>query len=127
MATEERSSDVTDATGSETTVLFVDDEPELLEIYELVCGPEYTVLTATSGEEALGAFGPHVDFAFFDRRMPDMSGDEVIQKLRERGYQTPVAIISAVNPETELPVDHEVYLTKPADREELLATIARHT
>lgn len=127
MTAEKCSSDGTDATGSDTTVLFVDDEPELLEIYELVCGSEYTVLTATSGEEALGAFGPHVDVAFFDRRMPDMSGDEVIRALRERGYQTPVAIISAVDPETEPSVDHETYLTKPIAGEELLETIARHT
>lgn len=127
MAIEDPPSEATDTTGAEKTVLFVDDEPELLEIYELVCGSDYTVLTATDGEEALGAFGPHVDFAFFDRRMPGMTGDEAIQALRERGYQTPVAIISAVDPETEPSVDHEAYLTKPIVKEELLDTISRHT
>ncbi|MEF8783559.1 MAG: response regulator [Haloarculaceae archaeon] len=127
MAIESPSSEPTDTEGEKATVLFVDDEPELLEIYELVCGSDYTVLTATGGEEALGAFDSHVDFAFFDRRMPGMSGDEAIQILRDRGYQTPMAIISAVDPGTELPVDHEAYLTKPISKEEILDTITQHT
>ena len=67
-----------DGTVREVTVLFVDDEPELLDIYEIRYGSEYEVLTATSGTEALEAFGDHIDIAFFDRRMPGMSGDEAI-------------------------------------------------
>lgn len=108
---------------SEPTVLFVDDETELLNIYELKFSREYTVLTATGGEEALERFDDHIDFAFFDRRMPDLSGDEAIVTLREQGYDTPVGIVSAVDPEQELPVEPEVYFTKPVDTEQIRSTV----
>jgi len=123
MATQESS---TGTTGPDTTVLFVDDEPELLELYEVLCGTEHDVLTAESGKEALERFGPHVDIAFLDRRMPGMVGEAVIRELRDRGYGTPIGIVSAVEPETEPGVEHEIYLTKPVDRSELLAAIDRH-
>jgi DNA-binding response OmpR family regulator len=122
MATQE----TTGTTGPDTTVLFVDDEPDLLELYEVLCGTEHDVLTAESGEEALEKFGPHVDLALLDRRMPGMVGEEVIRELRDRGYETPVGIVSAVEPETEPGVEHDVYLTKRVDRSELLAAIDRH-
>lgn len=127
MATQDGSTDSTATVESNTTVLFVDDEPDLLELYEALCSAEYDVLTATSGEDALETFGPHVDFVFLDRRMPGMLGEEALQELRDRGYGTPVCLLSAVEPETEPDVEHEEYITKPVDRQELLDTIARHT
>lgn len=127
MATQSGSTDSTATTESGTTVLFVDDEPDLLELYEVLCGTEYEVLTATSGQEALESFGPHVDLAFLDRRMPGMLGEDVVRELRDQGYGTPVCLLSAVEPETEPEVAYEEYITKPVDREDLLGTIDRHT
>lgn len=112
-----------DTEQAEPTVLFVDDESEILEMYELLCRTEYTVITADSGEAALEQFGDHVDIAFFDRRMPDMSGDEIIQALRSEGYETPVGIISAVERDAGSEVESDIYLTKPITREELFDTI----
>ena len=108
------------------TVLFVDDESEMLRLYELTYGSEYTVLTAGSGEEALEVFDDRVDFAFFDRRMPDMAGDEVIETLRNEGYRTPMGIISAIDPEVEPSVEYAVYLTKPPDQGQIHTAIQRH-
>jgi CheY-like chemotaxis protein len=112
-----------DTTGS--TVLFVDDEPELLDLYEAFCDPEYTTRTATSGEKALEAFGPDVDLMFVDRRMPGLSGEAVVEEIREQGYQTPVVFISAVDPDASPSVDHEAYLTKPVSREQIRANTAQ--
>lgn len=116
-----------DGTAREVTVLFVDDEPELLDIYEIRYGSEYEVLTATSGAEALEAFDDHIDIAFFDRRMPGMSGDEAISELRADGYRTPIGIISAVDPETELQAEYDVYITKPICEDRIHAAIERNT
>jgi len=121
------SNDASDGTVTDLTVLFVDDEPELLEIYEIRYGSEHEVLTAESGTEALETFGEHVDIAFFDRRMPGMSGDEAIRALREKGYRTPIGIISAVEPETEIGVEHDVYLTKPIDEDRIRDAIEECT
>lgn len=127
MATQELSDPCSDTTVPDKTVLFVDDEPDLLEVYELLCRSEYDVLTASGGEEALQEFGSHVDFAFFDRRMPELSGDELIRTLRNRGYQTPMGIISAVDPEEELSIECDVYLTKPIDGDQISDTVDEHT
>jgi CheY-like chemotaxis protein len=112
---------------TETTVLFVDDEPGLLDIYEIRYGSEFDVRTATDGAEAIEAFGDHVDFAFFDRRMPGMSGDEAIRTLRDRGYRTPLGIISAVDPDSDLTVECDVYLTKPVDGDRVRDAIDKYT
>ena len=121
------SDDRSDGLKMDLTVLFVDDESELLELYEIHYGTEYEVLTARNGTEALEQFGDHVDVAFIDRRMPGMSGDEIIQEIRDRGYQTPIGIISAVDPDVEPAVDPDVYLTKPINESEVHATIDQHT
>ena len=126
MATQEHSGTSPVTGSSDTTVLFVDDESDMLGVYEALCDPVYDVRTASSGEEALTVMGPHIDFVFVDRRMPGMTGDEFIQALREQGYETPVAILSAVDPTTELSVEYDAYLTKPANKEQIQETISEH-
>lgn len=108
------------------TVLFVDDEPALLDLYEQLFGERYTVLTAESGEQALDLFDGQIDIAFFDRRMPDLSGVETMERLRNDGYETPMVILSGIDPETDPEVEYADYLTKPVDSETVRTTIARH-
>lgn len=114
----------TPAEDSEPTVLLVDDEPELLEVYELWLADRCTVRTADSGRAALEAMDETVDVVFLDRRMPERSGDEVLRELRGRGHDPPVAMLTAVDPDAdivELPFDD--YLTKPVTQTELGTTI----
>jgi len=126
MATVESSNEPSSAEPS-TTVLFVDDEPGILEMYDLLCRREHTVLTADSGETALEQFGDHVDIAFVDRRMPGMSGSETISALRDQGYQTPVGVISAVEPGPGIDIEPDTYLTKPVTRDQLFGAIDEQT
>jgi DNA-binding response OmpR family regulator len=111
----------------DTTILFVDSDVALLDTYERLCGADCTVLTARKGDDALDQFDDTVDFAFFDRYLPDMSGAEAIRSLRERGYQTPVGIVSASIPEEKLSADHLVYAIKPVTRDELFRIVEQHT
>ena len=62
----------------EGTVLVVDDEPSLAELYSMQHAEEYEVRTATGGPEALDLVDEEVDVALLDRRMPRMSGDELL-------------------------------------------------
>ncbi|MFC7132458.1 MULTISPECIES: response regulator transcription factor [Salinibaculum] len=116
-----------DGGDPEPTVLFVDDERDLLEVYEALYGDDYEVLTAAGGQEALRKFDDDVDFAFLDRRMPEMSGDELLDAIRDAGYETPVGMLSAVDAEVAAPPECAVYIAKPADRGEVRAAIERHT
>ena len=106
------------------TVLAVDDERELVEIYKTWFGDKYTVRPAYGGREALSKFDETVDIVLLDRRMPGTSGDEVLKTLRENGHDCPVVMITAVEPDEgmiELPFDE--YVVKPVDRKELLDTV----
>jgi DNA-binding response OmpR family regulator len=112
-----------DGTGS-PGVLVVDDEPELAELYAHWLDDSYDVLVATSGEEALDTATDDVDVALLDRRMPSMSGDQVLDALRERGIDCRVAMITAVEPDldiVEMPFDD--YMIKPISREELHSVV----
>ena len=101
-------------------VLVVDDEANVAEAYALWLPDEYEVRTATNGEQALDAADEDVDVVLLDRHMPDLSGDEVLDRLRERGLDCRVAMVTAVDPDfdiAEMPFD--TYLTKPVGRDEI--------
>jgi DNA-binding response OmpR family regulator len=106
------------------TVLVVDDEPQLLEVFSLFLEDRYTVRTARGGEAAIESVDEAVDVALLDRRMPDLSGDQVLDRIREAGHSFPVAMVTAVEPDldiVEMPFDD--YITKPVDRETLLSVV----
>lgn len=67
------------------TILFVDDELINLFVLEKRFESDYHVLTAQSGQEALQKINEHRDSLsaiISDLRMPEMSGLELIQKLK---------------------------------------------
>ncbi len=110
--------------GAETTILFIDDEPKLVETYAALLESEYRVLTETSGEDAVDRVDETVDVVFLDRRMPTRSGDEVLAEIRQRGYSMPIAMLTAVKPDTDIvDMPFDDYLTKPANRTELLEKV----
>ena len=115
------------STGTETpTVLIVEDEQHLADLYTDYLADSYDVETAYSGEEGLEMLSDAVDVVLLDRRMPVVSGNEVLAEIKERGYGCQVAMVTAVNPDfdiIEMGVDD--YLVKPVTREELLETIER--
>jgi DNA-binding response OmpR family regulator len=68
-----------------------------------------------------------VDAVLLDRRMPDLHGDDVLEELRGQGYDCPVIMITAVDPDLNiLDMDFDDYLTKPVERETLLSTLDQH-
>ncbi|HKJ57774.1 MAG TPA: response regulator [Halobacteriales archaeon] len=110
-----------DRPSSAGTVLAVDDEPAIVEIYENTLGAHYSVRTAGSGETALEKLSDDVDVVLLDRRMPGLSGDEVLEVVREEGYDCTVGMISAVQPDLDLvDLPFDAYATKPIGRRELL-------
>ena len=108
------------------TVLVVDDEPDVADAYAAQLESEYIVSTAYGGEEALDKVDASVDVVLLDRRMPDIAGDEVLQKIRDRGLECRVAMVTAVDPDfdiIEMPFDD--YVIKPVSRDDLFETVER--
>lgn len=113
--------------GSEpATVLVVDDEPDVADAYAAQLETDYIVSTAYGGQEALDKIDASVDIVLLDRRMPGISGDEVLEKIRDRELNIRVAMVTAVDPDfdiIDMPFDD--YVIKPVSREDLFDTIER--
>jgi DNA-binding response OmpR family regulator len=108
------------------TVLVVEDERALIELYVRWLEDDYTVLTAAGGEEALEQLNEDLDVVLLDRLMPGMSGDEVLEEIRKRIPDCEVAMVTAVEPDFDvISMGFDDYLTKPVERAELLGTIER--
>jgi two-component system response regulator AdeR len=107
-------------------VLVVDDERELADMYSTWLADEYDVRTAYSGQEAIDEFDGDVDVALLDRRIPDMSGDEVLQQIRSTDSDCRVAMITAVEPDFDvLDMGFDDYLVKPVFEDDLHDVVDR--
>lgn len=108
-------------------VLIVEDEPDLADLYAAWLGDEYRVRTAYGGHEALETvdeLDDDVDAILLDRRMPGLSGDEVLTAVRERGIDCRVAMVTAVEPDFDiLEMGFDDYLVKPVASETLKETV----
>lgn len=106
------------------TILVVDDERDLADLYAMWAGEEYRTMTAYGGEDALEKIDETVDVVLLDRRMPDLTGDEVLERIRAEGYQAKVVMITAVDPGLDIvEMEFDKYLTKPISRPKLQRVI----
>jgi DNA-binding response OmpR family regulator len=115
-----------DAATNSSTVLVVEDETELADLYAAWLADTYDVRTAYGGEAALEQLDAAVDVVLLDRRMPDLSGDDVVAEIRKQAVDCRVVIVSAVNPDFDvIGMGFDDYLTKPVDEDDLHDAVAR--
>jgi len=113
-------------TAETATVAVAEDERELADLYEVWLADHYDVRVAYGGEPALDVIDDDVDVVLLDRRMPDLHGDDVLDRLRERGFDGWVVMVTAVTPETDiLELGFDDYLQKPLTKDDLVETIDR--
>lgn len=108
------------------TVLIVDDQPNEADLYSDFLTEEYTIVTAYSGREALEKVNSDVSVVLLDRRMPGISGDDVLETIRDRGIDCRVVMVTAVSPGADiLDLPFDDYLVKPASRDEIRNAVSR--
>lgn len=106
------------------TVLIVDDDAALTDVYAAWLADDYPVETATSGAAALDVIDDHVDIVLLDRRMPGLSGDDVLAEIRADGHDCRVAMVTGVEPTTDvIAMGFDEYLVKPVDSGDLHRTV----
>lgn len=112
-------------------ILIADDEEVNLQVLQnqLVLNG-YNVVSVSSGQAVLDYLEKHeVNLLILDIMMPRMSGYEVCKKLRETYAlnELPILMLTAKNQLNDKIVSFKVgandYLTKPCDKEELLARV----
>jgi two-component system sensor histidine kinase/response regulator len=112
-------------------ILVVDDEPVNIFLLEsILTEEEYQVITASNGYEALSIINEtSIDAILLDIMMPEISGIEVLEKIKknERIKDIPVIIISAKTEALDVKVALEKgaidYIKKPIDSMEMLARL----
>jgi two-component system, NtrC family, response regulator PilR len=111
------------------TILIVDDEPNIIEILEIVLQDEgMKVIKSASVREALAVLrDQEIDLVISDIRMPDLSGVELLRQARQIAPETVFIMITAfASTETAIEaLQHGAYdyITKPFRMEELRAII----
>ncbi len=109
-------------------ILIIDDEPQIRKLLQInLESNDYKVVQASTGKEGLMLSASHPpDLILLDIGLPDKSGHEILQELRE-WYNRPIIILSVQDNETDIvsALDNGAtdYLTKPFRTGELLARI----
>lgn len=109
------------------TVLVVEDEHPLRKLYAQWLAEEgCETRQAADGEEALEQWDDDVDAVLLDRRLPELYGDEVLEQARESGHETPVAMVTAVDPDLDLiDMEFDNYITKPIEQQNLYTVVEK--
>jgi two-component system, OmpR family, KDP operon response regulator KdpE len=109
-------------------VLIVDDEPQIRRLLTVSLEANgYRVLSATNGQEGLVLAAQHQPaLVILDIGLPDLSGQEVLRRLREWS-QAPVIVLSVRDDEkgkvAALDAGADDYVTKPFNTDEMLARL----
>jgi two-component system, OmpR family, KDP operon response regulator KdpE len=108
-------------------LLVVDDERPIRRFLNASLSGQYSVIEASSGEEALMAVvSARPDIVLLDLGLPDMDGLEVTKRLRE-WTQIPIIVISVKDQEEDkiaaLDAGADDYITKPFGVGELTARV----
>jgi DNA-binding response OmpR family regulator len=119
-------------TGSQRTVLIVDDDAPSRTVLEIVCGSRgHAVIEAASGADALDAATRlRPDLVLLDVSLPDMSGLEVCSRMRRAGIAIPIVMLSGhADPQDVargLSNGADAYIPKPYELREVMARIDEH-
>ncbi len=108
----------------EPLILAVDDEAGILRLIRLELSEQgFRVVVASDGDEAIRTFEQQrPDVVVLDIMLPDMSGLEVMRRLRERS-NTPIILLTARDHDEDkvrgLELGADDYVVKPFNPQEL--------
>jgi CheY-like chemotaxis protein len=109
------------------TILCVDDDIETLRMRQAILEESvYSVLTASSGDEALriAADSRNIDLVLLDYVMPGMDGEQVARKLKEEFPEVPILVISGIRIPVSFLNNVNGYIQKGHDPDVLLTAVA---
>ncbi|RYY33891.1 MAG: PglZ domain-containing protein [Sphingobacteriaceae bacterium] len=117
----------------ETTILWADDEIDLLKPHVLFLNEKgYKVTTVTSGNDAIEQFkNGYFDLVFLDENMPGLTGLETLSQIKNLNNDVPIVLITKSEEEylMEDAIGSKIddYLIKPVHPKQILLTIKKLT
>ena len=115
--------------NTQKTVLIVEDEKNIVDILRFNLPREgYQTCEAYDGEDGLAkALSVNPDLILLDVMLPKMNGFDVCRRLRDKGDNVPVIILTAREEEADkvlgLEIGADDYITKPFSMRELIARV----
>lgn len=107
------------------SVLVVDDDPRLARMHAEWLADDYEVETAYNGKQAIRRLSEEVDVVLLDRRMPGLSGDELLEKIREADLDCRVVLLTAVEPDVDIAdMPFDAYVVKPGEESTVRSIVA---
>jgi DNA-binding response OmpR family regulator len=116
---------------SEKTILWVDDEIDLLKAHVLLLEERgYKVETAANGEDAIALVrSQRYDLVFLDEMMPGMGGLRTLSEMKDIAPSMPVVMITKNEAESlmEEAIGGKIsdYLTKPVNPSQILLAVKK--
>ena len=115
-------------------ILIVEDEEDMRDNLTDLLGKQYDIITSESGKDALKKYEANqnnVDMVLLDIRLPDISGVEVLHKMKNISLRPDIIMVTALK-DLELAINAMKegaydYITKPFFAEDILSTIERAT
>ncbi|WP_129407828.1 response regulator transcription factor [Marinitoga lauensis] len=110
-------------------ILVIEDEKSILDLIKMNLILEgFDVVEAEAGEKGLKVFKKeNPDLVVLDLMLPDIDGFDVLKKIQEISYKTPIIILTAKNSQNDkllgLELGADDYITKPFDSKELILRI----
>jgi len=111
-------------------ILAVDDDVTVQEVLKFFLGPMYEVRLAMTGSDALMELCRRpVDLVVLDHRLPDLTGLEILTKLRAIHPSLPVIMLTGYGSEWICTAAFKLgiadYLQKPVNADELIGAVQR--
>ncbi len=114
------------------TILIVDDSVSMRQMTSIILkNAGYTVEQAADGEEGLSKVTDDISLIITDYNMPGMNGIDLIKKIRagSTNKAVPILMLTTESEESKKNEGKNAgatgWLTKPFDKEKLLATIRK--
>jgi len=121
-------------TAAEKLILHIEDNPELHDLVRHILGsrPHIKLISAYSIKEGVSQARNHrPDMILMDIHLPDGTGMEALNKLRQFPETEEIPVVALSSLATQMQIDEglkegfKYYITKPIDVPELLETVDR--
>jgi len=110
-------------------ILYIEDNQDTADAVKIILkNAGFDVETANSGKEGLKKVSEGFDLYLLDIMLPDMSGWDIFEQLKNKGIKAKFAFLSAIPVSLERTEELKKagvsdYITKPFSKQDLIARI----